>query len=1105
MFRRGVGLLFIFTILSAQEGARYLIITHDNFYNIVQELAQWKHQKGMKCKVVRLSEIGSTPDSIRNYVIYAYNNWNPRPEYLLLVGSPNLLPSYYNSSLRIYTDNYYGNVTGDYRAEICYGRLPCKTAQQCSVMVKKILTYEKTPTVADSLWMVKGVGIVNEDGSSDDTIYWNNVRFACQLMGEANFLQVDTFSRLRGDSASDVISAVNDGRGIVLYRGNATNNWYTPFNVNVQLTNNGTRLPIIASITCQTLTLSPTESMVGEAWLKAGTTSSLKGAVAFFGNTHSGTNLAPIRGACTRGFFRTFFSNNYQLGKAVLAAKESIYAEFNTQAEYEGFNLLGDPELNLLTGIPKALAVEAPQTIRVGQQNVLIRVRRLGVPSANALVCLLKGSEIYAFGYTNSSGEVNFSIAPQTPGEITLTVTQRNSLPFIGSIWVLPPANSPYLVYYETEVFDPPPQGNGNRIPNPGERISLVVKLKNIGDLEARRVRGILRTSDPNCLILDSIKSYGTIPPESVRANEDFYLLSLSPNLSDGYNLPLTLFVSDSLANTWSLNFSLLIRSGYLIFTNYLIRDTSPGGNGNGSFEPGESGRLLCGLRNTGSDWVSSCFALLRSKEAKVRVLDSLAFLGEIAPGEEKFNRATPFTLTFSPALFGGQNIQLEIVFFGRNFSPIRDSQLIFLSLGGSSPSFPTGPDPYGYFAYDNTDLSSGRAPVYNWIDIRSSGTLVPGATNANDTIVSLRLPFTFRYYGRDYDTISVSSNGFFVLGRSTYRSGNNRGIPSVEAPVRGVFPFWDDLDTRQQQGVNGEVYQYYDQSNHRYILLFWDCPHYQQRGIRETFEAILFDPNYYPTPTGDGEIIFQYSVVSDATSCTVGQQDHTETRGICYLYNSTYHPNAATLLSGRAIKITTQPPVEPNLPWLTLERIYFDDSPGGNGNGQLEPGESANLIVYLKNRGQGTVNNLFGRLRSIDPDLFILDSVFSFGNVAPGQEVNNAASPYRFSCSSNPSDSLLSFLLYLEGSGYNNSLFFSLGMINVSGINDYSFKSTEKPFEGGRRATIIRAGDKNLLQEKVLIYDATGRKVNKAIERGGIYFLRIGERLRKIVVLPSK
>jgi len=47
------------SFLHAQEsGARYLIITHDNYYEALQPLAEWKTQKGMKAKIVKLSEIG---------------------------------------------------------------------------------------------------------------------------------------------------------------------------------------------------------------------------------------------------------------------------------------------------------------------------------------------------------------------------------------------------------------------------------------------------------------------------------------------------------------------------------------------------------------------------------------------------------------------------------------------------------------------------------------------------------------------------------------------------------------------------------------------------------------------------------------------------------------------------------------------------------------------------------------------------------------------------------------------------------------------------------------------------------------------------------------
>ncbi|MEO0084075.1 MAG: C25 family cysteine peptidase, partial [candidate division WOR-3 bacterium] len=59
-------------------GAKYLIITHDNFYEAILPLAQWKHKKGVPTKVVKLSDLNATPESIariKNYIVNAYNTW----------------------------------------------------------------------------------------------------------------------------------------------------------------------------------------------------------------------------------------------------------------------------------------------------------------------------------------------------------------------------------------------------------------------------------------------------------------------------------------------------------------------------------------------------------------------------------------------------------------------------------------------------------------------------------------------------------------------------------------------------------------------------------------------------------------------------------------------------------------------------------------------------------------------------------------------------------------------------------------------------------------------------------------------------------------------
>jgi len=53
----------------------YLIITHDNSYNKIRPLANWKSQKKFKTTVGKLCQISDQSNTgIRNYLRDAYNN-----------------------------------------------------------------------------------------------------------------------------------------------------------------------------------------------------------------------------------------------------------------------------------------------------------------------------------------------------------------------------------------------------------------------------------------------------------------------------------------------------------------------------------------------------------------------------------------------------------------------------------------------------------------------------------------------------------------------------------------------------------------------------------------------------------------------------------------------------------------------------------------------------------------------------------------------------------------------------------------------------------------------------------------------------------------------
>ena len=273
-------LSFWSTVAAQETGARYLIITHDYFYNDVLPLARWKHKKGMRTEVVTLGQIGSSADAIRSYILNAYNTWNIPPEYVLLVGAPNLIPMPVVGGT--ISDNFYTDMDGDMFNDLLSGRLTVHDNYEAQTVVNKILLYERTPYTADSLWFTNACLIANEDYGiyppiGNDTVYWNDVRHAKNLMVANGYHTIDTLSYGLGNDAADVVQAVNAGRGFVLYRGTGLNNWSYPFGVIPDQTANGSKLPIVLSITCCCMGTGSTPA-TAERWLLTGTPDTPRGA-----------------------------------------------------------------------------------------------------------------------------------------------------------------------------------------------------------------------------------------------------------------------------------------------------------------------------------------------------------------------------------------------------------------------------------------------------------------------------------------------------------------------------------------------------------------------------------------------------------------------------------------------------------------------------------------------------------------------------------------------------------------------------------------------------------------------------------------------------------
>lgn len=77
--------------------------------------------------------------------------------------------------------------------------------------------------------------------------------------------------------------------------------------------------------------------------------------------------------------------------------------------------------------------------------------------------------------------------------------------------------------------------------------------------------------------------------------------------------------------------------------------------------------------------------------------------------------------------------------------------------------------------------------------------------------------------------------------------------------------------------------------------------------------------------------------------------------------------------------------------PVLTAGTLVVNDASGGNGNGILEPGETAGIVIPVTNTGLSAAMNVEGCLNSTSPYLSITSGICSIGTIEPAATLNGS------------------------------------------------------------------------------------------------------------------
>ncbi len=450
----------------------HVIITTPSFSSGFEKLRDWNTKKGIKDTIVYVNDIYSeysgddNQEKIRNFIKDAVDNWGVA--WVLLGGDPTFVPTrtafamesgagYYPDEDSLKCDLYYSDLDGTWDAndngiygevadnvdmypDVFVGRSPARSASEAQKFSEKVIAYETQAPLEDfeltMLFMAYHLDEITHAEYLKDEIdnYYVPSSF-------------DPITKLYEDNGnwgrSKALAELNKGYNIINHADHA--NQYElgvgAYNYNESLSRNdlsgltnSPRYSIFYSIGCWAAAID--YDCVGEHFVNA----SNGGGIAFIGNSRYGLYAKGhpelYSGQFDKEFFKKLFTDEITtLGKTHAQAKATYVSYAGGENAYRwieySLNLLGEPYVEIWTEEASQFELSFSSPISTGSQSFEVTVKDAESqnPVQGALVCVWKKDEVYEKKTTGTDGKVNFTINPQTAGDMFVTAVKKGYIP----------------------------------------------------------------------------------------------------------------------------------------------------------------------------------------------------------------------------------------------------------------------------------------------------------------------------------------------------------------------------------------------------------------------------------------------------------------------------------------------------------------------------------------------------------------------------------------------------------------------------------------------------------------------------------------------------
>lgn len=379
---------------SPSHRAQYLIITHANFLAAAQRLAAHRRANGLGVEVVEVEDLYDefshglpTADAVRDFIAYAYSNWEEPPAYVLLAGNthyayrssrPSFVPTrYYHARNRgeAGTDFLYSLVDGeDLLPDLTVGRLSWLNPDQAEVSVDKIITYDRETAPGD--WRSRVIYLANYHEIGE--FARNNAERAAHYTEPLGLASIEIINPdntfLPNLTGKRFLDALNQGALLLNFNGHGSiGTMQYVFSIQfpewgyLSQVRNGPRLPLILALSCLNGQFAePSFPSLSEAL----TLREEGGSIAYISASAQG-RVAQQDLLADRLFAQFFQGGTLEFGPALDVAKVQMLAARPSfeEAAY-GMQLQGDPAQRL--ALPAQPDYEALD-LRLNRGEVLSR------------------------------------------------------------------------------------------------------------------------------------------------------------------------------------------------------------------------------------------------------------------------------------------------------------------------------------------------------------------------------------------------------------------------------------------------------------------------------------------------------------------------------------------------------------------------------------------------------------------------------------------------------------------------------------------------------------------------------------------------------------